>query len=127
GYGIGYIIKDDGLSVCASSKHLQTKRFLDTLQGYLTDVQRILVQLHQSANPHAEPFVDHAGILRDSRTGRPINGRISPEATADAYDDSDMMPGYSFFDSGDVEVLGRRKRAPAYYNTGKVIPMAEYS
>ncbi|KAI0338209.1 acyltransferase ChoActase/COT/CPT [Trametopsis cervina] len=125
GYGIGYIIKDDGLSVCASSKHLQTRRFLDTLQGYLNDMQRLLVQLHLSANPRPEPFVDHAGVLRDSRTGRPINGRISPEH--DAYDDTDTMPGYSFFDSGDVEVLGRRKRAPAYYNTGKVIPMAEYS
>lgn len=27
--------------------------------------------------------------------------------------------GYSFFDSGDVELLGRR-RAPSYYNTGKL-------
>ena len=25
---------------------------------------------------------------------------------------------YSFFDSGDIEILGRRKRAPPYYNTG---------
>jgi len=59
---------------CASSKHLQTRRFLDTLQGYLYDVQRILIQLHRSANEHPAPFVDHLGILRDSKTGRPING-----------------------------------------------------
>jgi carnitine O-acetyltransferase len=162
GYGIGYIIKDEGLSVyvrlprccctsrrprtdtgarpprrCASSKHLQTRRFLDTLQSYLQDAQRLLVQLHLAANPAAEPFVDHAGVLRDSRTGRPINGRGSPEAK-DEYD-TDMirtspsrsrrvgggvlmvsrgLAGYSFFDSGDVDLLGRRKRAPAYYNTG---------
>lgn len=64
---------------------------MDTLQGYLTDVQRVVIQLHLSANPRAEPFVDHAGILRDSRTGRPINGRVSPDA-GDAYDDTaDMM------------------------------------
>ncbi len=81
---------------CASLKHLQTKQFLDTLQGYLTNVQCILVQLHQSANPHAEPFVNHAGTLRDSRTGCPINGRISPEAMADAYEDLDMMCQYRF-------------------------------
>jgi carnitine O-acetyltransferase len=76
-------------------------------------------------------------VLRDSRTGRPINGRGSPEAK-DEYD-TDMirtspsrsrrvgggvlmvsrgLAGYSFFDSGDVDLLGRRKRAPAYYNTG---------
>ena len=92
GYGIGYIIKDEGLSVCASSKHLQTRRFLDTLQGYLQDVQRILVQLHMAANPRPEPFVDHAGILRDSRTGRPINGRTSPETKENAgFDDGDYM------------------------------------
>lgn len=103
---------------CASSKHLQTRRFLDTLQSYLNDIQRLLIQLHMSANPHAEPFVDHAGTLRDSRTGRPINGRASPEEKEDAFEDLYYMPGYSFFDSGDIEILGRRKRAPAYYNTG---------
>ncbi|OBZ70572.1 putative mitochondrial carnitine O-acetyltransferase [Grifola frondosa] len=122
GYGIGYIIKDEGISVCASSRHLQTRRFLDTLKGYLIDVQRILIQLHLSANQRPEPFVDHAGVLRDSKTGRPINGR----GTEKTYDDEDMMPGYSFFDSGDVELLGRRKRMPSYYNTGKIIPLAEY-
>ncbi|KAH9948648.1 acyltransferase ChoActase/COT/CPT [Amylocystis lapponica] len=123
GYGIGYIVKDEGISVCASSKHLQTRRFLDTLRGYLVDVQRVLVQLHLSANQRPEPFVDHSGVLRDSKTGRPLNGHASAEH---GYDDEDMMPGYSFFDSGDVELLGRRKRMPSYYNTGKTIPLAEY-
>ncbi|KAI0630079.1 acyltransferase ChoActase/COT/CPT [Trametes polyzona] len=133
GYGIGYIIKDEGISVCASSKHLQTRRFLDTLKGYLLDMQRILVQLHLSANQRPEPFVDHAGVLRDSKTGRPINGAghralaAAEASSAAAYDDEDTMPaGYSFFDSGDVELLGRKKTRPSYYNTGKVIPMAEY-
>jgi len=76
GYGLGYIIKDDGLSVCAASKHLQTRRFLDTLQGYLEEVQRALVALVRAANERPEPFVDHAGILRDSKTGRRINGSV---------------------------------------------------
>ena len=83
GYGIGYIIKDDGLSVCASSKHLQTRRFLDTLQGYLDEVQRVLVALTRAANEHPEPFVDHAGVLRDSKTGRRINGTLSDEEEED--------------------------------------------
>jgi len=124
GYGIGYIIKEDGISVCASSKHLQTRRFLDTLQGYLIDVQRILIQLHLAANAHPEPFVDHAGVLRDSKTGRPINGRSSPNGY-DAYE-ADSLPGYSFFDSGEIELLGRR-RVSAYHNTGKLIPITEYA
>ncbi|THH19299.1 hypothetical protein EW146_g1840 [Bondarzewia mesenterica] len=123
GYGIGYIIKDNGISVCASSKHLQTRRFLDTLQGYLYDVQRILVQLHRAANERPAPFMDHGGTLRDSKTGRPINGILSDNEEDDG---SDTMPGYSFFDSYDVELLGRSRKRSVHYNVGKVIPMAEY-
>lgn len=120
GYGIGYIIKEDGISVCASSKHLQTRRFLDTLQGYLYDVQRILIQLHRSANEHPAPFVDHLGILRDSKTGRPING-----VDLSSDEDDVALHGYSFFDSGDIERLGRKKPSP-FSDIGKVIPLAEY-
>jgi len=57
---------------CASSKHFQTRRFLDTLQGYFYEIQRILVQLHKAANARPAPFVDHFGIMRDSKTGRRI-------------------------------------------------------
>jgi carnitine O-acetyltransferase len=104
GYGIGYIIKEDGISVqvrsrfltvsvfakvlfgsnrCASSKHLQTRRYLDTLQGYLHDIQRLLIQLHREANERPAPFVDHAGVLRDSKTGRPINGYTAQDGEDD--------------------------------------------
>ncbi|EDR11160.1 uncharacterized protein LACBIDRAFT_189447 [Laccaria bicolor S238N-H82] len=120
GYGIGYIIKEDGISVCASSKHLQTRRFLNTLQGYLYDIQRILIQLHRSANENPAPFVDHLGILRDSKTGRPING-----VDLSSDEDDVALPGYSFFDSGDIERLGRKKPSP-FSDIGKVIPLAEY-
>ena len=71
------------LNSVASSKHLQTRRFLDTIQGYLHDIQRLLIQLHRSANEHPAPFVDHTGILRDSKTGRPINGYSYPDDTSD--------------------------------------------
>ncbi|KAG9308884.1 carnitine acetyl transferase [Chiua virens] len=125
GYGIGYIIKENGISVVASSKHLQTRRFLDTLQGYLLEVQRILVQLYLSANERPAPFVDHSGILRDSKTGRSINGQSgSDDGVNDGYEDT--MTGYSFFDSGDMELLGGRKKSP-YANIGKVLPLSEYS
>ncbi|KAF4614747.1 hypothetical protein D9613_003408 [Agrocybe pediades] len=124
GYGIGYIIKEDGISVCASSKHLQTRRFLDTLQGYLLDMQRLLIQLHRSANQRPAPFVDHLGILRDSKTGRPIHGATSDSGSSDE-EEVVAMPGYSFFDSGEVALLGRKKKSP-FSDIGKVIPLAEY-
>jgi carnitine O-acetyltransferase len=42
GFGIGYIIKDDAISICASSKHRQTRRFIHTLESYLLEIRRIL-------------------------------------------------------------------------------------
>lgn len=42
GFGIGYIIKDDGISISVSSKHRQTKRFVDTLESYLLEIRRVL-------------------------------------------------------------------------------------
>ncbi|KAI8877492.1 acyltransferase ChoActase/COT/CPT [Backusella circina FSU 941] len=44
GFGIGYIIKDDGIAFVASSKHRQTQRFLDTLETYLLQVQDLLMK-----------------------------------------------------------------------------------
>jgi carnitine O-acetyltransferase len=52
------------MSVCASSKHLQTRRYLDTVQGYLQDVQRLILQIYRQANERPPPFMDHAGKLR---------------------------------------------------------------
>lgn len=42
GFGIGYIIKDESISICVSSKHRQTKRFVDALESYLLEIRRIL-------------------------------------------------------------------------------------
>jgi carnitine O-acetyltransferase len=116
GYGIGYIVKENGISMwvtlllvyrdifvltivdfsCASSKHLQTRRFLDTLQGYLHEIQRILVQLHRAANERPAPFVDHLGILRDSKTGRPINGTAYDNDAVDEDGDAIAMREFVF-------------------------------
>jgi carnitine O-acetyltransferase len=128
GFGIGYIIKDDGISVCASSKHLQTRRYLDTLQGYLHEAQRMILQLHRQANERSKPWVDHAGVLRDSRTGIPI---ISNPYADDAEDvlngdaATDELTGYSFFDSGEVDAL-RRSRTRERLTVGKPLAIAEY-
>ena len=74
GFGIGYIIRSHSISICASSKHLQTRRWLDTLERYLSDVQRLIVGIHQKANTRAKPWVDHRGVMRDSKTGAPVDG-----------------------------------------------------
>ena len=42
GFGIGYIIKDDSISICASSKHRQTRRFVDSIESYLLEMRKLL-------------------------------------------------------------------------------------
>ena len=42
GFGIGYIIKDDSISICISSKHRQTRRFVESLEAYFLEVKRLL-------------------------------------------------------------------------------------
>jgi len=42
GFGIGYIIKDGSVSICASSKHRQTQRFVDALESYFVEIRKLL-------------------------------------------------------------------------------------
>ena len=44
GFGIGYIIKDGSVSICASSKHRQTKRFIDAIEAYFIEIRKQLRQ-----------------------------------------------------------------------------------
>jgi hypothetical protein len=45
GFGIGYIIRDDGLQYSISSKHRQTERFAHTLKQTLIDMGKLLQPL----------------------------------------------------------------------------------
>merc|ERR1712230_20292 len=44
GFGIGYIIKDGSISICASSKHRQTKRFIEAMESYFLEIRKLLRQ-----------------------------------------------------------------------------------
>jgi len=129
-----------------SSKHLQTRRFLDTIKQYFVDVRTMIVQLHRQANERPRPLepssprqkqarlqskqtnqlVDSAPQKAEERkperkvslkrTGSEVrvlnwNGEGSEEEDDDI--DLDLVTsGYSFFDSGDVEVLNPQRRRP---------------
>ncbi|POV99243.1 hypothetical protein PSTT_13917, partial [Puccinia striiformis] len=60
GYGIGYIIREDGLSFVISSKHLQTRRFLESLRAYFFEIRRILLSGTEPSNPNLVNQTDHA-------------------------------------------------------------------
>lgn len=101
---VGYIIKDDALSVCAASKHLQTSRFLDTLSEYLQDMQKILIDNYKAANVRAvQTYIDHQGRECDIRTGLPIGSNQHMDNGYDLGDNEGGtgVSGYSFY--GDQE------------------------
>ena len=77
GFGIGYIIKDDTISVCASSKHRQTKRYIDSVESYLNEIRRLLKQVKYkdssgAKTTRAREVDDKAGRDRKKSRGRII-------------------------------------------------------
>lgn len=116
GFGIGYIIKDEGISICASSKHRQTKRFVDALEGYLLEIRRILRTQKRATSPKASrarevsasrPKPGHrvksrGRIIRAGdgpSKGKALPGTLTP-VESETQSDDDGLGGYGFFDAG---------------------------
>jgi carnitine O-acetyltransferase len=119
GFGLGYIIKDDSISICASSKHRQTKRYIDTLQNYLLEIRHHLRQTHRQQ--HAAPTSSRARdadvelkghmvpINNSERPSKLLSGRAvssivsagSESSTGESSDsEGGMVGGYGYFDAG---------------------------
>ncbi|CEN62658.1 Putative Carnitine acetyl transferase [Aspergillus calidoustus] len=112
GFGIGYIIKDDSISICASSKHRQTARLMQTLESYLLEIRKLLrATNHKPASPRTsrarEMEMIAERVQRDQRRGRIVRtdtghlrgGTETPTTDSGEMDD-DGMGGYGFFDAG---------------------------
>lgn len=69
GFGVGYIIKDDGIAICASSKHRQTKRFVDTLESYLLEIRRVLRITSRSTSAPRQTRAREIDRARESAAG----------------------------------------------------------
>ncbi|KAI1492991.1 choline/Carnitine O-acyltransferase [Biscogniauxia mediterranea] len=121
GFGIGYIIKDDSINICASSKHRQTKRFIDTLESYLLEIRRVLRITNRKSTSSKQSRAREIDITKVKATsrlksrGRMITGteslralanRASTTGTRSPTEESLMMSeddelgGYGFFDAG---------------------------
>ncbi|KAL9137463.1 MAG: hypothetical protein Q9175_001314 [Cornicularia normoerica] len=101
GFGIGYIIKDDSVSICASSKHRQTKRFIDALESYFLEIRRLLKLTQQkSRSPKASRAreVERPEVM--PKRGRAIKGEDDPVDDVKEESDDDGLGGYGFFDAG---------------------------
>ncbi|KAF7545195.1 hypothetical protein G7046_g9615 [Stylonectria norvegica] len=115
GFGIGYIIKDDCISICVSSKHRQTARFVDTLESYLLEIRRVLrignrkSSTQKSSRAREVEMVRPKPASRLKSRGRPITaldnmrsttGTTSPTDESGGFSEDDELGGYGFFDAG---------------------------
>ncbi|KAI1826886.1 Choline/Carnitine o-acyltransferase-domain-containing protein [Xylaria intraflava] len=123
GFGIGYIIKDEGINICVSSKHRQTKRFVDALESYLLEVRRVLRITGRKAATARQTRareVDPSKVKTSNRlkargrmiTGLDANaarlrlangsstGTRSPTEESIMMSEDDELGGYGFFDAG---------------------------
>lgn len=139
GFGIGYIIKDDGISVCVSSKHRQTKRFIDTFESYLLEIRRIL----RIANRRTGSMSKQQSRAREIETMRPrpfnriksrgrlitggdvirtamLSGTESPATDSVTMSEDDELGGYGFFDAG--MLLQALKARNESLDTGEIKP-----
>jgi len=90
GYGIGYIIRDNGLQFSISSKHRQTERFANTLVGYLREVKAFLGGAEKIAVRKHRGTAVGASIPMDIDVGSPRNKtKVAVDMTqyAEGYDD----------------------------------------
>ncbi len=99
GFGIGYIIKDDSVSICASSKHRQTKRYIDALEAYFLEIRRLLRSTQQkSKSPkasRAREVEERPDVGAKRSKGRVIKGEEEPVETKEESDD-DGLGGCKF-------------------------------
>ncbi|WFD26500.1 carnitine O-acetyltransferase [Malassezia nana] len=123
GFGLGYIIKDNKITICASSKHLQTKRFLYRLERYFEEAQRDIIDTYKAANLHVNrTYIDHSGKECDVRTGLPIS---SGHGILQSMAIPVGSTGYSFYGNAEEEVIENLGYDPRK-TLGKMVFVNEY-
>ena len=109
GFGIGYIIKNDSIAICVSSKHRQTKRFIDALESYFLEIRKLLRATQRRS---MSPTASRARVTEENSTvagerakgrGRAIKGEntkangSTEEKDLKADSDDDGLGGCEFF------------------------------
>lgn len=101
GYGIGYIIKDNSISVVACSQWRQTERFLSTFQNVVEEVQTCWRSQRRKSTEVSKPAPPNQ--LEDLVKSFPMSLAYSnKEQKIPAADGDYMMGGYDYFDVGEL-------------------------
>lgn len=119
GFGIGYIIKDDSISICASSKHRQTKRFVNALESYLLEIRKLLrvtqrkptTSLTSRVREAEEPRFKHEQIKAKGRVIKGDSSKLGNSEMDDKLDSDDDPLGGCKFSSLGFAVDTRKARA----------------
>lgn len=154
GFGLGYIVKAESITVCASSKHRQTNRFLDTLNSVFHEVRSLwkitagdkdrqklslgtrarsydVLPTLARTKTNAEPFGRTLTPSTANTPGTPNNPK--PKSDEPSY----LLGGYGYFDVGEFEAYNSRPPSPdpilkrsAHYSTkkelGRKLRLSEY-
>jgi carnitine O-acetyltransferase len=106
GFGIGYIIKEGSVSICVSSKHRQTRRYIDALESYFLEVRKLLRQVNKDRVP---PNKNASRAREAEEKNRPKGSRLKSTGrmvAAEANADAGKKPDGENSDEGDDELGG---------------------
>jgi carnitine O-acetyltransferase len=111
GFGIGYIIKDGSISICASSKHRQTSRFIDALESYFLEIRKLLRQMKRRG-ASADKTASRA---REAEDHRPKAARIKSRGRIILADGSkgQSVPDVDSVAESDDDGLGGCRTPPS--------------
>lgn len=111
GFGIGYIIKDNSISICASSKHRQTARYLDTLAAYFLEIRALIRQVDELRGTEKMKTRPEDKQKNRWRSGKAVV-LVTP-AVSDDEEGEGMLGGYGYFDFDtlDKDILRQKSHA----------------
>lgn len=107
GFGIGYIIKDGSVSICASSKHRQTKRYIDAIESYFLEMRKVLRQT-QRRGTNTDKLASRAREVEELKAkarpksarlksrGKLVDGTRTPAMESEQVSDDDGLGGCKF-------------------------------
>ena len=107
GFGIGYIIKDGSVSICASSKHRQTKRYIEAIESYFLEMRKILRQT-QRRGTNTDKLASRAREAEELKNkprpksarlksrGRLVDGTRTPAVESEQVSDDEGLGGCKF-------------------------------
>jgi carnitine O-acetyltransferase len=128
GFGIGYIIKDESISICVSSKHRQTKRFIAALESYLLEIRRILRLSSRKSSAVKTSRAREAESSRPTESsrvksrGRLVTGSAAVKSEATGGKASNTAVEDSSPASDDDELGGCKSTAPFHFLLSSPFP-----